>query len=219
MPAKVIPVGEPANDSERRAIGTLRDGLPNGYFVLHNFEIRANNQVYEIDLAVVAPHCVYVVDVKGTRGNIEVYGSKWYPEHHGPYPSPLAKLRQHAKVLKSLICETTPTKQELKRIYVHAVVLLTADTAKLNDPQQKDGADVIDLKNCLNYFQNQSMIPAHFANDIRSLHAPIFKALNAQAKPNSAPLRFRDWQIEQKLGGTDRYTDYRARRQIHLAVW
>src|SRR5262245_24356493 len=110
MPATVIAVGQPVNDSERNAIAALRDGLPNGYVVIHNFEIRANRQVYEIDIVVVAPHCVYLVDVKGTRGQIETYSGKWYPENRMPFRSPLLKLREHAKVLKSLICNAHPTR-------------------------------------------------------------------------------------------------------------
>jgi hypothetical protein len=78
MPATVIAVGPPVNDSERNAIAALRDGLPNSYTIIHTFEIEANRQYYEIDIAVVAPHCVYLVDVKGMPGQIDVYGGRWH---------------------------------------------------------------------------------------------------------------------------------------------
>ena len=73
--AKVIPIGQPANESERQAIGFLRDHLPDGWLIFHNFEMRQGQEVFEIDIAILAPHAVYLVDVKGTRGNIDVYGS------------------------------------------------------------------------------------------------------------------------------------------------
>jgi len=39
--------------------------------VLHNFELRSDNgQWFEIDVAIVAPHAVYLVDVKSTYGEI-----------------------------------------------------------------------------------------------------------------------------------------------------
>ena len=94
--AKVIPIGQPANESERKAIGFLRDHLPDSWLIFHNFEMRQGEEVFEIDIALLAPHAVYLVDVKGTRGNIDVYGSKWYPEGRQPFFSPLAKLRSHA---------------------------------------------------------------------------------------------------------------------------
>ena len=73
MPATVIPIGQPVNDAERRVIGHLRDHLPSNYLLLHNFEIHRNGEIFEVDLAVIAPHAVYLVDVKGTRGLIDVY--------------------------------------------------------------------------------------------------------------------------------------------------
>ena len=64
--AKVIPIGEPVNEAERKAIAHLRDNLPASYLVLHNFEIERGGELFEVDLAVIAPHAVYLVDVKGT---------------------------------------------------------------------------------------------------------------------------------------------------------
>src|SRR5215207_6109756 len=136
--AKVIPIGQPANDQERRAIGFLRDHLPDGCLFIHNFEMRQAEEVFEIDLAILAPHAVYLVDVKGTRGHIDVFGPKWYPEGRQPYSSPLAKLRHHAKVLKGLITDSNPGRRELSAVYVDAVVLLTADDAELRDAEGRD---------------------------------------------------------------------------------
>ena len=69
--AKVIPIREPENEAEREAIRVLRDGLPEEYRIVHNFELRGEGgQWFEVDLAVVAPHAVYVIDVKSTYGEI-----------------------------------------------------------------------------------------------------------------------------------------------------
>ena len=88
--AKVIPIGQPVNDAERAATAHLRDRLPDSYTLLHNFEIERQGERFEIDLALLTPHALYLIDVKGTRGSIDVYGSKWYPEGRAPFPSPLA---------------------------------------------------------------------------------------------------------------------------------
>jgi serine/threonine protein kinase len=215
MPATVISVGQPANDSERKAIKHLRDNLPNGYVILHNFEVRQGQQPpYEIDLAVIAPHAVFVIDVKGTRGRIEVYPPNWHPEHHAAFRSPLPKLRQHAKVIHSLICDAHPTRPELRGVYVHAVALLTADDAKLIDPYNKDINEVTDLKGCVAYLQNRAIVPPNKSSIIAPLYPLIRSALDAKARPKSAPPRYRDWQIEEKLSSTERYTEYRARNVV-----
>lgn len=131
--AKVIAIGQPVNDSERRAIQFLRDRLSDTYTIIHNFEIPQGSEKYEIDLAIIAPHSVFIVDVKGIPGLIDIYGSKWYPEGRAPIHSPLAKLRQHAKVIKTLICDAHPAKTDLRKVQVHAAILMTAPNAQVDD--------------------------------------------------------------------------------------
>ena len=212
--AKVIPIGQPANESERQAIGFLRDHLPDGWLIFHNFEMRQGEEVFEIDIAILAPHAVYLVDIKGTRGNIDVYGSKWYPEGRQPFFSPLAKLRSHAKTMATIIRESNAGLIELRKAHVHAAVLLTADDAAVVDQAGIDSPDVTDFKHCLKYFRDTSRIPDNRLDNITRFHSQIAKAITGNAKPKSAALVFRDWQVEEKLGGTDRYTEYRAKHNL-----
>ena len=212
--AKVIPIGQPANEAERQAIGFLRDHLPDGWLIFHNFEMRQGEEVFEIDIAILAPHAVYLVDVKGTRGNIDVYGSKWYPEGRQPFFSPLAKLRSHAKTMATIIRESNTGLIELRKAHVHAAVLLTADDAAVIDQAGIDSPDVTDFKYCLKYFCDASRIPDNRLGNITRFHSQIAKAITGNAKPKSVALVFRDWQVEEKLGGTDRYTEYRAKHNL-----
>ena len=98
--ARVIAIGQPANDSEREAIAYLRDHLPNGCAVIHNFELKQGHELYEIDIALLTPHAVFVIDVKGTRGLIDVYGAKWYPKaarRTTPRSRSSASMRRHSR--------------------------------------------------------------------------------------------------------------------------
>ena len=212
--AKVIPIGQPANESERQAIGFLRDHLPDGWLIFHNFEMRQGEEVFEIDIAILAPHAVFLVDIKGTRGNIDVYGSKWYPDGRQPFFSPLAKLRSHAKTMATIIRESNTGLIELRKAHVHATVLLTADDATVFDQAGIDSPDVTDFKHCLKYFRDTSRIPDNRLDNITRFHSQIAKAITGNAKPKSAALVFRDWQVEEKLGGTDHYTEYRAKHNL-----
>ena len=209
--AKVIPIGKAINDSERRAIAHLRDNLPANYTVLHNLELAQGAEIFEIDVILLAPHGVFVVDVKGTQGNIEVIASKWYPHERQPFHSPLARLRQHAKVLKTLIGEACSHKADINKVHVHAAVLMTAANAKVTDLSGLDGTDVIRLDKCVAYFQSIAHIPPNRLKDIRTLLACVEQAIRGKAKPKSTAQRYRDWQVEEKLGGDNRYTEYRAR--------
>ena len=209
--AKVVAIGQPVNDSEREAIAYLRDHLPDGFTVVHNFELRQGHNIFEIDIALLGPHCVYLIDVKGTRGLVDVHGSKWYPQRRAPYHSPLAILRNHAKALKSLIRDQHPTDRALRNIHVDAAVLMTAPDAHVQDPGGLDAPSVAYLEKCTAFFKSTKRIPAGRSTDIRSRLRQIQRAIVGRATPRNAPPSFGNWQVEERLGGTDRYTEYRAR--------
>ena len=212
--AKVVAIGQPVNDSEREAIAYLRDHLPDGFTVIHNFELRQGRNIFEIDIALLGPHCVHVIDVKGTRGLVDVHGSKWYPEGRAPYHSPLAILRNHAKAMKSLICDQHPTDRALRSIHVDAAVLMTAVDAHVQDPGGLDAPSVAHLKQCTAFFKSTKRIPAERSTDIRTHLRKVQRAIVGRAKPRTSPPCHGNWQVEEKLGGTDRYTEYRARHTL-----
>jgi serine/threonine protein kinase len=208
--AKVIPIGEPVNEAERLAIAHLRDGLPDSFLILHNFEVPRDGELFEVDLAVVAPHAVYLVDVKGTRGLIEVHGPKWYPEGRQPYTSPLLKLGGHARSLKGIITASQPGRRDLEGIYVEGVVLLTSPDAVFQDPGARDAPSVTTLKSSLAFLQSAARVPGRFSKNIAAMHNMVLKALQGVARPKTGPLRFGNWEVTERLSATDQYVEYRA---------
>ncbi|MDN3234326.1 protein kinase [Pseudomonas sp. WAC2] len=207
--AKVIPVGQPVNDAERSAIAYLRDRLPDSYILLHNFEIERQGERFEIDIALLTPHALYLIDVKGTRGTIDVYGNKWYPEGRAPYPTPLGKLRGHARTVKGLVTQAHPGRNELSDIYVDAAILLTAPDAHLIDREQLDSDRVVKLKDAERYFKDATRIPARFSKNILQQQGLILHALKV-VKPASAVQRFGHWEVKEKLGAAQAYSEFRA---------
>lgn len=209
MMAKVIAIGQPVNDAERVAIAHLRDRLPDSYILLHNFEIERQGERFEVDIALLTPHVLYLIDVKGTRGTIDVYGNKWYPDGRAPYPSPLAKLRGHARTVKGLVTQAHPGRNELNDIYVDAAILLTAPDAHLNDREQLDSDRVVKLKDAERYFKDATRIPARFSKNILQQQGLILHAFKV-VKPASAVQRFGHWEVKEKLGAGQAYSEFRA---------
>src|SRR5438309_898484 len=212
--AQIIPIGQPANDPERQAIAYLRDHLPVGYRILHNFELRSDNgQWFEIDIAIIAPHAVFLVDVKSTYGEIYVAGGKWHPEGRTPFASPLAKLRQHTRLLHGLLSAASGS-SALRRVWVSATVLLTAPDVVLRDPEGRDRDAVVNLRDCERFFIDSTLLPERTPRPTPTTPhiAQILSLLTGKARPQQGlPLLGRSWQCEERLTANDFYTEYRAR--------
>jgi serine/threonine protein kinase len=220
--AKVIAIGTPVNDDERRAIAHLRSHLPDAYFILHNFELVYDRQAFEIDIAVLAPHALYLVDVKGTRGSIEVAGGKWYPEGRQPFPSPLSKLRGHARSLKGFLLQRHPGRREIEDIYVDAVVILSGQSVQLSDRTNADKPSTQVLAKCHELFLSTARLPPGRAKPISSLHGQILGAIQGISKASKPQPIIGEWKVMERLGGNDHYEEFRAvhatMSQIRTAV-
>jgi serine/threonine protein kinase len=124
MPAHFIPIGEAAHDNERQALRFLVDGLPDTYTVFGNaWLVERSGVVYELDAVVVAPHAIYVVEIKSYRGRIDGTDHDWYIPH--PVPSPVKKNRICAQVLKSQLKRES---YQAGQVWVQGLIFLSATT-------------------------------------------------------------------------------------------
>ena len=135
MPANFIPIGEPAHDSERQALRFLVEGLPAEYTVYGNaWLVERSGVIYELDAVVVAPHAIFVVEVKGYRNRIEGTDNDWYVPH--PIPSPLKLNRLTAQVLKGLLKRES---YQAGQVWVEGLAFLSATTdCGVRGPASKD---------------------------------------------------------------------------------
>ena len=216
--AQVIPIGQPVNDAERAAIAELRDRLPADYRIIHNFELRGDNgQWFEVDVAVVAPHAIYLVDVKSTGGEIHVAGGKWHPEGRVPFASPLGKLTKHVHSLRGVLSPVaTGAHAALRHVWVEPVVLLTSPRVELRDSKGYDREHSVRLGDAARFFtdatrfENRSPQPASTVPHV----GEILKTFTGKGRaPQGLPLLGRSWRCEERLTGSDFYTEFRARNE------
>ncbi|MEZ6081080.1 MAG: hypothetical protein R3C56_37070 [Pirellulaceae bacterium] len=59
-------------------------------------------------------------------------------------------------------------------------------------------------------FSRLGRIPDRFLNNIKKYDCAVRSAIQGKAKPVSGPSQFGSWQVSEKLGGTDKFTEYRA---------
>ncbi|GAA3447837.1 methylation-associated defense system protein kinase MAD6 [Planomonospora venezuelensis] len=205
--AQIVGGGRPVNDAERRVIAHLRDNAPADWLLLHNIEVPRDDDVFEVDLIVLTGHALCVLDVKGTRGRIEVSGTRWFPARRSAFGSPVSKLRANGRALKGLLARE---RRELDRIYVDSVVVLTGNGARLVDPAGRDSRHVTDLAGLIGTLGDPSRVRRGYTTDTGPYRTAIIEALNGSVRRSTAPPRFGNWEVEEELGGDNRVTEYRA---------
>ena len=208
--AKIIKVGNPANESEKKAIQHLANNLPKSWTILHNFELEAKQKL-EIDLAVLSPHAVYLVDVKGIRGKFTEIGNKWFAGENELYPSPLVKLRQNTKILSNLLKNRFKEIAEIRKVHIHPTILLTNDNADILDKDGGKISDIIKLADCNKYFNDKSRVTPYRLNNINQYHRHVIKVITG-GTPSSKHLIFGKWKVKEELFKSARYTEFRATR-------
>ncbi len=109
-------IGMPENDSESKAIRRLGKGLPDDYIIFHNFELTTGRGLpYEYDMAVLAPHALYHVEVKGYQGEIRGNSQQWVLGNGSVYPSPIPLANKKTKILANKIHHYS---RRLDRVFV-----------------------------------------------------------------------------------------------------
>jgi hypothetical protein len=121
-------IGMPENDSESRAIRRLGE-VCDEYIVFHNFELTTGRGLpYEYDIAVLAPHALYHVEVKGYQGDIHGNMMQWIFENGSVYPSPIPLANKKTKVLANKLRQYS---RRLNDVFVETIILLTDDHARV----------------------------------------------------------------------------------------
>src|SRR3954465_13802344 len=168
-------IGTPENDSEVRAIKRFAKQLPDDYIVFHNFELTTGRGLpYEYDVAVLSPHALYHLEVKGYRGAIRGNPLQWVFENGGVYPSPIPLANKKSKVLAGKLRQFS---RRLDEVFVETLILLTDDEAriKLNDDQ---AGRVIHLNEAVERLCDPRSLPVSTGN-ITGVHDTVCEALFA----------------------------------------
>lgn len=213
MTAKYVVSGQPAHDLERQALRFLVDGLPAAYTVYGNpWLIDRNGAVYELDAVVVAPHAVYVVEIKTYRARIEGTDHDWYLPH--PVPSPLRLNQLTSQVLKSQLKRDS---YQAGQVWVQGFVFLSATTdVGVKGPASRDRvhtrrtilAALQDTELVERLSHRRSLAPTDAAD--QALYR-LFQG--AQDRPR--PLRqIREYEIVETLDHHDAFTELLGRNRL-----
>ncbi len=206
--AVVRRVGMPENDSEKRAINRLVKGLPDDYIIFHNFELTTGRGLpYEYDIAVLAPHALYHVEVKGYQGEIRGNNLQWVFENGSVYPSPIPLANKKTKILAGKLRDYS---RRLDEVFVDTLILLTDDHAHIHI--RDDQADrVVHLRDSLRRLVDPAQLPVA-ANDVTPLYKLVFEAMS-MARPATSVQTIGLYDVIEKVDQDDRFTLFLARHR------
>jgi serine/threonine protein kinase len=202
-------IGTPENDSEARAIKRFAKDLPEDYFVFHNFEVTTGRGLpYEYDIAVLTPHALYHVEVKGYQGEIRGNPLQWFFENGGVYPSPIPLANKKTKILAGKLKQHS---HRLDSVFVDTLILLTEDRAraKLNDDQ---AGRVVHLRDAVERVSDPKYLPVSTGN-VSALADMVCEALFT-TRPAKKVQRIGLYDVVDKLDQDERFTLFLARHRF-----
>lgn len=216
MPAKFIPLGQPAHDPERQALRFLIEGLPGTCTVYGNpWLVDRAGVVYETDAIVVAPHAIFVVEMKAYRGTVEGTDYDWYTPH--PVKSPIGLNRKTAQVLNSLMKRDS---YEAGQIWIQGLVFLSAATAcNVRGAASRDRIHT--RSTILEALQNPELVTRlasrATAQNTPSTRAALDRILTSEdtAPKRARPARrIREYEVERNLETHDNCKELLARNTL-----
>ncbi len=204
--AKVHKVGEPDSEALRLTIGMLKDKLPDDYIIFHNLEtISPAGFAYEIDLLVIAPHAVFVIEEKNYTGHIRGNAREWKMFNGAVFPSPLPSINRKTRIVATQLKTFDPS---LEKVYCHALVHLSSAKAKLKiyDPQV---GQITVGEQLVRYLTTPARLPVPDCDTTR-LREKICGAVLAGFEPAQPERQIGPYDIIEQLHSTPEYTEYLA---------
>lgn len=201
------------NEGERLVCAVLAKGLPVDYRIAHNCYVPLDRgETREIDLIVVAPHAIYLIDVKSYDGVIHVSGSEWLPRGR-PAERPLSKLASTARRLKGKVrSEAARVGARADDLWIHdGLVILSNPTADIRGLSGADRARVLPLAKAADFLRDPSQIGGSRPNDPAAVS--VFWELATGLKSGVKPRRrFGTWDVGASLGSDGGWETYRGFR-------
>ncbi|MFN5967149.1 MAG: protein kinase domain-containing protein, partial [Pseudanabaena sp.] len=103
---------------------------------------------------------------------------------------------------------------------MQAAILMTARDRTVVDHNGRDIESITFLDHrCIDFFQSDALIPDDKLTDIRDYIEVVKKVIQGKTQPKSAPQYYRDWLLEQRLGGSDRFEEYRTKHKDIPALY
>jgi len=206
-----LPGSNPVNEGERKVVGYLETELPNTYSLIPNAEIiEPGRPAFEYDLIVIAPHALFVVEIKDWRGGIEGDDFTWVVAGEHVRQNPWLTTNNKARVLKSKIEALQPS---IGRFWVEAIIAIADEQSEINLSGEVANR-VFKYTKLPDVLKDRTFLTGK-VNDLKSVRGYLESAIQeaAQGRQEGAQ-RFGDYEVAETLSRRDSVSEYLARNML-----
>jgi len=203
----------PVNQGEAVAISYLEANLPSNYTIYPNKELNQNNGTpLECDAIVIAPHAVYIIEIKDWHGKIIGNDSIW-KLGTSERPSPVKSLNYKAKVLKGLLTQGSLIN---KNVWVEGLIVINDKQTILNltGASQKQ---TFFLHKVTEYLQSPARLlsPTPIAqNAIGSLLIGIKQIISGMPEWDGPRKNYNQYRVKETISVEDNYSELIAENSL-----
>lgn len=198
-----------ASNIQGRAIGELGPE----YILIPNLEIpdQSSGRYLEFDAVLIAPHAVYLIEVKDWGNTIEGDDQYWYLNGHREFKNPHLGLNHKCRVVNSLLRRYHP---DLRNVWTQSMVIIARDQTELSlQGKCKDLTFKLNQP-CLQFIKNPRLLDTPpdkrvRENGIAHLQQEICNALVGKSRARSGkPKIIQGYQIEEELFVDEHISEY-----------
>jgi tRNA A-37 threonylcarbamoyl transferase component Bud32 len=194
-------IGLPVNDSERKAIEYLSRELPTNNILLTNLELPTlNGFPYEYDIIVIGDFAVYVIEIKGYKGEIKGNAYEWELSSGKIYKSPIPLLNTKARIVGTRIQQSSI----LSSVRAVPLLLLTDDQVSVN-VQDPFAPSIVKLEKAAQIIRGDPRRPADITSPMK---AKIEEMIAKQFLPLKRDKEIGDYRILEQINRNDLYTTF-----------
>ncbi|MCU9840416.1 AAA domain-containing protein [Ruegeria sp. WL0004] len=128
---RVTNLGEGIHQREIKGVEILQKNLPRDWYAYTNLEfVVGAGATREIDVVIVAPERIFVVDLKDWNGTIEATNGRWTKDGRDHGPSPVPKVSENARQIGTVLGQFVRKNSGGQRIpspFVHGAVVMTGN--------------------------------------------------------------------------------------------
>ena len=200
----------PVNTGELQVVQFLKTRLSSHYTVIPNLELPnyALHNFMEFDMVVVAPHCVYVIEVKNWGQYIDGNDYDWYLNRRFRVKNPNLATSLKCRVLHSLFAHSN---SDLSRVWIHGLVVIANDAVTLNLKGNCSKTTFLCNQGLLDFISDPAKVQRH-AWQYEYLKKDIVKTILGYGREASRiPKQIAGYEILGSLGQQAGRKEYKAR--------